>query len=69
MASLGMPEGTAGILSAYEGLIDTLVVDAAVAQDERLSTSATRVIGGDTLLVEPAAGRRFAEWLIDTMMP
>ena len=67
MASLGMPEGTAGILAAYEGLINTLVVDTADVDDERLSTPATRVVGADTLLVKPAAGRRFAAWLIDTM--
>lgn len=68
MASLGLPDGTAGVLSAYEGLIDTLVVATADAADECLSTSSTRVISGDTLLVDPAAGSRFAAWLVDTMM-
>ncbi len=68
MASLGLPDGTAGVLRAYEGLIDTLVVATADAQDESMSTAATQVISGDTLLVDPAAGRRFAAWLVDTMM-
>jgi LPPG:FO 2-phospho-L-lactate transferase len=69
MAALGLPPGTAGILEAYEGLIDTLVVDTADAADERLSTTATKVVSSDTLLTGPAQGRRFAEWLIDTMLP
>lgn len=67
MASLGLPAGTAGILAAYDGLLDTLVVDTADADDESLSTTTTRVISGDTLLVDPTAGRRFAAWLVDTM--
>ena len=65
---MGLPDGTAGILAAYEGLIDTLVVDRADRADEVLSTATTRILSADTMLVEPAAGRHFAAWLIDTMM-
>ncbi len=68
MAAMGLPDGTAGILAAYEGLIDTLVVDRADRADEILSTATTRILSADTMLVEPAAGRHFAAWLIDTMM-
>jgi LPPG:FO 2-phospho-L-lactate transferase len=68
MASLGLPSGTAGILAAYDGLIDTLVVDSADSGDESLSTIATRIVSSNTMLVDPEAGRRFVEWLIDTMM-
>lgn len=67
LASLGLPPGTSGVLAAYEGLLDTLVVDAADAADERLGSPSTRVIATDTRIGDVASGRRFAGWLLDTM--
>jgi LPPG:FO 2-phospho-L-lactate transferase len=67
LASLGLPAGTSGILAAYEGLIDTLIVDAADIDDERLGIPSTRVIAADTRIGDAASGRRFAAWLLDTM--
>ncbi len=69
MASLGLGEGTAGVLAAYEGLLSTLIVDEGDAADESLSTSATRVLSYPTRIADPVAGRRFAGWLVDTMAP
>jgi LPPG:FO 2-phospho-L-lactate transferase len=68
MASLGLPRGTAGVLSAYDGLLTALVVDEADRGDERLSTEDVTVIATDTRIADPEAGRRFAAWLIDTML-
>jgi LPPG:FO 2-phospho-L-lactate transferase len=65
MATLGLPEGTAGVLAAYEGLVDLLVVDESDHEDVRLSTSETRVVSADTRIAEPAAAARFAAWLIE----
>ena len=69
MASLGLPRGTPGVLTAYDGLLAVLVVDQADATDECLSTPSTRIVAHDTRLAEPAQGRAFASWLIDTMAP
>jgi len=65
MAALGLPGGNAGVLAAYEGLIDLLVVDSSDQADEDLSTTETRVVSTDTRISEPAAATRFAEWLIE----
>jgi LPPG:FO 2-phospho-L-lactate transferase len=69
IASLGLPPGTPGVLAAYDGLLAVLVVDQADATDEGLSTPSTRIVAHDTRLAEPAQGRAFASWLIDTMAP
>lgn len=69
MASLGLSPGTAGVLTAYRDLLDILVVDAADAADEDLSTPATRVVAHDTRIIDPDAGGAFASWLVDTMVP
>lgn len=67
MRTLGLEPGTAGILAAYEGLIKTLVVDSADADDVTLATSATRIVAADTTIADPEAGSRFAAWLLDTI--
>lgn len=69
MASLGLPAGTQGVLKAYEGLLEMLVVDSADVVDEKLSTATTRVVAHDTRIADPAAGGAFASWLVDTMAP
>jgi LPPG:FO 2-phospho-L-lactate transferase len=68
LTSLGMPPGTAGILAAYEGLLTALVVDQADEEDRELATAGTAVLAADTRIAEANAGRRFAGWLLDTMI-
>jgi LPPG:FO 2-phospho-L-lactate transferase len=67
LASLGLPAGTGGILAAYDGLLDTLIVDASDVDDEKLGNPSTRVIAADTRIGDAASGHRFAAWLLDTM--
>lgn len=68
LASLGLPPGSRGILAAYDGLLTALVVDDQDASDIALTTPTTRVVATDTRITDPAAGRRFAAWLLDTML-
>ena len=65
MATLGLPAGNAGVLKAYEGLLDLLVVDAGDADDQALQTPDTRIIAADTRITDPEAAARFAEWLME----
>ncbi|MBU1493967.1 MAG: 2-phospho-L-lactate transferase [Actinobacteria bacterium] len=65
MAALGLPPGNAGVLAAYEGLLDLLVVDRQDADDIALSTPETRVVAADTRIGDPAAAARFAAWLVE----
>ena len=67
LASLGLPGGTAGILTAYDGLLSALVVDSSDAGDESLSTSRMRVMAADTRIGSIEQGRIFGMWLMDTM--
>jgi len=65
MATLGLPPGTEGVLAAYDGLLDLLVVDQQDSRDVGLSKSGTRLVAADTRIAEPAAAVRFATWLIE----
>jgi len=64
MAALGLPAGSAGVLAAYEGLLDLLVIDDGDADDQALGTPDTRVIATDTRITDPGASTRFAAWLL-----
>ncbi len=65
MATLGLPVGNAGVLAAYEGLLDLLVVDTGDTGDEVLQTPDTRVVATDTRIIDPGAAARFAAWLLE----
>jgi LPPG:FO 2-phospho-L-lactate transferase len=67
LVSLGLPSGTPGILKAYDGLIDTLVVDNGDSEDVSLSTDSTRVLATDTRMTTREQGSAFGSWLMDTM--
>lgn len=67
LASLGFPAGTPGILGAYAGLLDTLVVDLSDGEDESLSTDTTRVVSANTRMTTASEGSAFAAWLMDSM--
>jgi LPPG:FO 2-phospho-L-lactate transferase len=61
MASLGLPAGNAGILAAYEGLIDQLIVDVSDADDVRSLAGAVSIRAADTRIADPEAARRFGQ--------
>jgi LPPG:FO 2-phospho-L-lactate transferase len=63
LASLGFPQGNAGILAAYEGLLTDLVVDASDEQDLSLPTDVT-IHAADTRFPTLETAARFAEWLV-----
>jgi hypothetical protein len=65
MASLGLPDGTAGILEAYRDLIHDLVVDVGDAADVDRFGGEVRLHAADTHLADPRAAGRFAEWLLE----
>lgn len=66
MAALGLPPGNAGVLAAYEGLLTDLVVDEGDSEDvAALGGGRVRIHAADTRITEPAAGVRFAEWLLE----
>ncbi len=51
MRSLGLPSGTEGILHAYQGLLDALIVDIADSADTSL-TEEVRIVARDTRISE-----------------
>lgn len=63
MASLGLPSGNRGVIAAYQGLVDTLVVDQGDAADIDLITE-TAVVATDTRISHLEAARRLAEELL-----
>jgi LPPG:FO 2-phospho-L-lactate transferase len=69
LRSLGLGVGTAGVLAAYDGLLTSLVIDTVDRRDTALATPEVAVVAADTHIAEPAAGRDFAAWLLETMLP
>ncbi len=65
MVSLGLPPGTRGVVFAYDGLIDTLVLDRADAADSTGIDGVTVVLT-DTLMSDLDSSRRLAATLIGT---
>jgi LPPG:FO 2-phospho-L-lactate transferase len=61
MAAVGLSKGTRGVLEAYDGLIDTLYVDAGDAGDVSLGDEfGVSVVAADTRLDRPDSGAGFA---------
>ena len=52
MASLGLPDGTDGVLEAYRGLVDRLYIDSSDAGDVAPDAS-VEIIATDTLISDP----------------
>ena len=68
LASLGLPAGNAGVVAAYGGLLDDLVIDTGDAQDRAaLGDLGVKIHVGDTRIADPAAARTFADWLVDLL--
>ena len=66
MASLGYPEGNAGVASAYDGMITDLVIDVGDAPDAEQLSKAVRIHVTDTHLASDEASRRFGRWFEQT---
>ena len=63
MASLGLPPGNAGVMEAYAGVVDTLVVDTQDADDAR-QLDAVEVMVTNTRIKEVARARELAEEIL-----
>ena len=61
MASLGLPAGNAGVLAAYDGLVNRLIVDISDAADITELDGEVSVSALDTRLSEADAAERFCE--------
>ncbi len=64
MKGLGLPDGTPGILAAYDGLLDELVVDTADLADLATTTDDVEVRALDTRIADPEAAVTLASRLI-----
>lgn len=60
MASLGLPSGTEGVIAAYDGLLDDLVVDAS----DVIEHPDVRIIGTDTRIPDWERARRLAKEMV-----
>jgi LPPG:FO 2-phospho-L-lactate transferase len=63
MASLGLPPGNRGVAMAYDGVIDTLVVDTADGADSR-SIDGMKIVVEDTLITDPKASARLCRAIL-----
>ncbi|MEA1902068.1 MAG: 2-phospho-L-lactate transferase [Actinomycetota bacterium] len=63
MASLGLPPGNEGVATAYEGLIDTIVIDTHDAADME-TLAGLNVLVTDTLIKEGTHAERLARELV-----
>lgn len=60
MASLGLPSGTMGVIAAYDGLLDDLIVDVS----DVIERPDVRIIGTDTRIPEWERARRLAKEMV-----
>ena len=68
LASLGLPPGNEGILAAYDGLLDDIVIDAGDGQERKnLARHGVAVQIGNTRIAELEEATTFAEWLMDVL--
>jgi len=63
MASLGLPAGNAGVVEAYKGIIDTLVIDTGDRGETDLIEE-VEIRVEDTRIGDVASGRRLAEAIL-----
>jgi LPPG:FO 2-phospho-L-lactate transferase len=64
LADLGLEAGTGGVLSAYRGLIDTLVVDVSDRAEAGV-IDGVDVVALDTRIVEPGPAVALARAILD----
>jgi LPPG:FO 2-phospho-L-lactate transferase len=63
MGTLGLPKGNLGVVRAYEGLLDVLVIDKGDAADAALIEGISVVVD-DTLIKEPSASARLGRAIL-----
>jgi len=64
MEGLGLPSGTAGVIAAYEGLLDEIVIDPVDAADTKLDLGVEiRVL--PTRITDPEAAATLASRLLE----
>jgi len=65
MRGIGLPAGTRGVLTAYDGLIDTLFIDAADRDDIHLGDEfGVRIVATDTRLTPDDRGSTLAGFIL-----
>lgn len=68
MAALGLPAGNEGVLAAYNGLLDDLVIDVGDGQERKnLAESGVAIHVGETRIADPEDAAAFAAWLLDVL--
>lgn len=68
MASLGLPPGNAGVLAAYDGLVDDLFVDTVDSADERdLAAAGASIHVGPTRIADPRLATAFAARIMELL--
>ena len=68
MASLGLPPGNAGVLAAYEGLLDDLFIDSGDREDrDGLAASGVSVHVESTLVADPERATAFAARIMELL--
>ena len=68
MGSLGLPAGNAGLVAAYRGLLNDLIIDTGDAHDRaQLGDLGVKIHVSDTRIADPTAAWSFADWLVDLL--
>lgn len=62
LASLGYPPGNAGVLAAYDGIVNELVIDRGDAEDVAQLSQPITIHVTDTRMAAADAGERFGRW-------
>ena len=65
LSSLGFGSGNQAVVNAYQGLVTDLVIDDGDLAEPLRDVS--RVHATDTRIAEPAAARRFGQWLLELL--
>lgn len=66
LLSLGFGPGNAGVVDAYHGLIDDLVIDTQDGHERaRLTEQGVSVHVGNTRIADPASAATLARWMLD----
>jgi LPPG:FO 2-phospho-L-lactate transferase len=66
MAAVGLPAGSEGVVAAYDGLLDLLVIDIGDADDvPALEERGIRAMATDTRIAEPGSAAAFAARLLE----